>query len=116
MQAERIANGATETVHDVRSPIQFFLKTKELDRPNRTSVTVLACATPLGSLTLTIRTVNEISPRANATLSFSPEMMSPATRERFARLVGGLAVFNSLADIFFVGILKALSSRSFQTA
>jgi hypothetical protein len=83
---------------------------------NRTSGTVLACTTPQGSRTLTIRTGNEISPRANATPSFSPEMMSPATRERLARFVGALEVFNNRADIFLVGIRQVLSLRSFQTA
>src|ERR1035441_3137296 len=64
--------------------------------------------TSTDSRTLTIRTGNEISPRANATASFSPEMMSPATRERLARLVGAFEVVNDLADFFFVGIRQIL--------
>src|SRR5664279_3069825 len=64
--------------------------------------------TSTGSRTLTIRTGNETSPRANATASFSPEMMSPAARERLARLVGALEVVNDLADLLFVGIRQVL--------
>src|ERR1035438_9684004 len=64
--------------------------------------------TSTGSRTLTIRTGNEISPRANATASLSPEMMSRATRERLTRSVGAFEVFNDLADFFFVGIRQVL--------
>src|ERR1035441_4262860 len=64
--------------------------------------------TSTGSRTLTIRTGNEISPRANATASFSPEWISPATRERLARLVGAFEVVDDLADFFFVGIRQVL--------
>src|ERR1019366_3643839 len=64
--------------------------------------------TSTGSLTLTIRTGNEISPRANATASFSPATMSRATRERLARSVGAFEVFNDLADFFLVGIRQVL--------
>src|ERR1019366_3568260 len=64
--------------------------------------------TSTGSRTLTIRTGNEISPRVNAGASFSPEMISPATRERLARLVGAAEVVNDLADFFLIGIRQVL--------
>src|SRR5450432_2768005 len=67
-----------------------------------------SAGTSTGSRTLTIRTGNEISPRANATASFSPEMMSRATRERRGRSVGAFEVFNDLADFFLVGIRQVL--------
>src|SRR5258708_24415670 len=64
--------------------------------------------TSTGCGTLTIRTGSDISPRANATASFSPEMMSRATRERFGRSVGTFEGFNDLTDFFFIGIRQVL--------
>src|ERR1039457_496502 len=73
--------------------------------------------TSTGSGTLTIRTGSDISPRANAATSFNPEMMSRATRERVARLVGAPdtlhlrldpEALDDLADFLFVGIRQIL--------
>jgi hypothetical protein len=64
-----------------------------------------AC-TSAGPETLTVRTGSEISPRANAAASFSPETMSRATGERFPRPVGVPEAFDDLADFLFFGIMK----------